>query len=285
MLVGTTQGCRSTPAPEELPIYDGRQGHRLAWNDLVSRSLEAEVVILGEEHDDPNAHALQAALIADLLALDDRTAVSMEMLERDDQVHVDAWMADEIDTMTFQERSGSTSWGDWSDFYQPVLDAAKAAGTLVIAANAPRTFVRQARIDGYEALEALPKDDRALFDLPETLSQGAYWERFRDLMREYRGEDFDEELIRSSFSSQMVWDATMAASIASGLQSAGVHRMIHLIGRFHGDFEGGTIRELKRLRPGVRILVVSCVGEGDGDVLLDEDAGRADLVVYTLRNE
>ena len=57
--------------------------------------------------------------------------------------------------------------------------------------------------------------------------------------------------------------------------------MVHLVGRFHGDFEGGTIRELRRLRPGVRTLVVSCVSEGEGRRLEDEDVERADVVVYT----
>ena len=283
LIVAMVAGCKSAPAPESLPMYDGQAGHRLAWNDLVARSLEVDVVVIGEEHDDANAHALQAALVADLLAIDDRSAVSLEMLERNEQADVDAWLADEIDTGTLVDRTGSESWRGWDDYYQPVLDAAKSAGVPVIAANAPRSYVRRARLEGYDVLRALPDDELLLFDLPETLDQGPYWERFRDLMLEYRGDEVDIEDIRRTFSSQMVWDATMGASIVSGLDRPEVDRVIHLLGRFHGDFEGGTIREVKRLRPGTRILVISCVGEGDGMTLAEDDLGRAQVVVYTLK--
>ena len=283
-LTAIVGGCSSSPDPTSLPMYDGARGDRLVWNDLVARSLDAEVVMIGEEHDDPNAHALQAALVADLLALDERTALSLEMLERDEQSLVDAWLADEIDATELVKRTGSGSWYDWDAFYQPVLDAAKRSGSPVIAANAPREFVRRARLEGYDELRKSTDEELLLFDLPETLDQGGYWERFRSTMREFRGDEVDEAAIRRTFSSQMVWDATMGASVARALEREDVDRVIHLLGRFHGDFEGGTVREVKRLRPGTRVLVISCVSEGAGDHLLADDEGRAQVVVYTLRS-
>lgn len=280
-LVSAAGGCASAPDPTMLPMHDGRDASRLTWNDLVARAMDADVVVIGEEHDDAATHALQAALVADVMALDPRTAVSLEMLERHEQAIVEAWRAGEIDTATFVEQTGSRSWFDWENFYQPVLDAAKSAGCVIIAANAPREYVGRARTDGYDALRALPADERAFFDLPETLDQGAYWLRFRDTMRGFRGDAASDEEIRRTFSSQLVWDATMAASIAAALDRDDVDRVIHLVGRFHSDFEGGTIREVKRLKPGVRVLSITGVGDGDGLELAEGDRGRADVVVYT----
>lgn len=275
-------GCSTAPDPTTLPMYDGDGGDRLGWDDLVARSLAAEVVVIGEEHDDANAHALQAALVSDVLALDGRTAISLEMIERDEQPWVDAWLADEIDATELAERTGAGSWWDWDAFYQPVLDAAKRSDSPVIAANAPREFVRRARLEGYDELRKSSDEELLLFDLPETLDQGGYWERFRSTMREFRGDEVDEEAIRRTFSSQMVWDATMGASVVRGLDREDIDRVIHLVGRFHGDFEGGTVREVKRLRPGTRVLVISCIADGDGRELLADDEGRAQVVVYTL---
>ena len=285
LLMASIAGCRATPAPDELPMYDGEAGNPIAWEELVARSLAVDVVMIGEEHDDANAHALQAALIADLLALDARSAVSLEMLERDEQSDLDAWLRDEIETAEMVERTGASSWRGWDDFYQPVLDIAKSSGVPVVAANAPRSYVRRARLEGYDVLRALPEEELLLFDLPETLDQGPYWERFRDLMLEYREDEVEVEEIRRTFSSQMVWDATMGASVASALDRPEVDRVIHLLGRFHGDFEGGTIRELRRLRPETSVLVISCVGRGDGRNLAGEDLGRAQVVVYTLKSD
>lgn len=283
MNVAFLGGCTTVPDPTTLPMYAGtaETADRLAWDDLVAQSMAAEVVVIGEEHDDAVTHALQAALVADVLALDPRTAVSLEMLERHEQEIVDAWLAGEIDTATFVERTGSRSWFDWDGFYQPVLDAAKSAGCAVIAANAPREYVGRARLEGYDVLRALPEDERAMFDLPENLDQGRYWLRFRDTMKGFRGDDASDEEIRRTFQSQLVWDATMAASIANALDRDDIDRVIHLVGRFHSDHEGGTVREVKRLRPGVRVFTITGVGDGDGLELAEDDRGRADVVVYT----
>ena len=56
--------------------------------------------------------------------------------------------------------------------------------------------------------------------------------------------------------------------------------MIHLVGRFHSDFDGGLVRELRADRPQARILVLS-MNKADAAELLQEDRGRADIIIYT----
>ena len=60
----------------------------------------------------------------------------------------------------------------------------------------------------------------------------------------------------------------------------GAKKIIHLVGQFHSDFEGGTVAQLKARWPGVKLLVISLQRENPAS-LLDDDAGRADVVVYT----
>lgn len=85
------------------------------------------------------------------------------------------------------------------------------------------------------------------------------------------------------FRAQLVWDATMARSIADAL-GRGRAKVVHLAGRFHSDFDGGTVQFLRRYRPGVRVLVVSLV-PADAAELRPEDVGRADVVIYTGQKE
>lgn len=278
-------GCTSKPISySDLSMRDGSLGVPVDWDRVIEDSLQAEIVVIGEEHDDPYAHGFQRTLIRDLLALDARTAIALEMLERDEQATVDAWIDGGLSTRDLVTETGSKDWGgadSWWSFYQPILDAARDAGAPIIAANAPREFVRQARIEGFEVLEALPTETRATFELPTTLEQGDYWIRFRDLMREMREEDVPEEEIRPIFRSQMVWDATMASSAVRALDQPDIDRVILLVGRFHSDFKGGTIREIRRLRPGVELLVISCVRSPDSGRLNEDDLGRADIIVHT----
>lgn len=292
MATGFSSGCATTPKeppapqdPRTLPIYDGTTGEVVTWGGLVDRANAAEVIVIGEEHDDANTHALQLELFKAILAAGDGAALSLEMLERDEQALVDAWRAGELDTDAFVEQTGSRSWGGedgWYRFYQPVLDAAKLGNAPIIAANAPRRYVSRARKEGYDVLRDLPDEERDWFDIPESLDAGPYYERFAKTMRGFRGEEIEEEAIIATFRSQQVWDATMARSITLAIENPGIDRVVHLIGRFHSDLEGGTIVEIRRLRPETDTLVISCVRRGRTiDGLDADDRGRGDVVVYT----
>ena len=281
-------GCNAAPRPldaRDLRMFDGDRGTPIDWSTLVRRSSEVDVLLLGEEHDDAFAHAVQRALLASILETNERTALSMEMFERPDQDALDRWSAGEIDTDVMIEDTGARSWGGesaWRAWYQPILDVARERDAPLVAANAPREFVRRARLEGYEVLEALPAESRSTFDIPVSLEQGEYWTKFRDTMRGFRGDDVEESDILDTFKSQMMWDTTMAHSMASALDRPDVDRVVHLVGRFHVDHDGGTTRELRRLRPELSVLTVTCVRSGAGRRdLAEEDLERADVVIYT----
>ena len=288
-------GCRTTPSgppapvpPETLPMFLG-DGTPTDWSELVARARAAEIVVIGEEHDDRNTHEFQRALYEAVLEAEGTTAISLEMFERDEQDTIDAWLAGDIDTDTLVADTDSMNWGGrgaWYRYYQPVIDLARVADAPVVAANAPRRYVRRARLEGYEPLRALPGDERAWFDLPDELDRGPYFERFADIMRELRKDDeLDDDAVDAVFRSQQVWDATMAASVVDAIDRPDTDRVVHLIGRFHSDLEGGTIVEIRKRRPDSKILVVSCVRASNPTGGLDaEDLGRGDVVVYTPKD-
>ncbi len=265
-------------------MRDGHTGAALDWNEVLARLAAADVVLIGETHDDPHAHAFEQAVAQDLCALWPRCAVSLEMLERNEQPTVDAWLRGEIDTEEMIDQTGSANWageGSWVPWYQPILDAARDNGGRVVAANAPRPYVRCAREQGLEALEQLPPDEALLFDLPTAaLASAAYRERFRQIMhsmaRAAGNEPASENDIDQMLRSQATWDATMAASIARA-RAMGASVVIHSVGSFHVSHEGGTVLELRQRRPSDRIVVV--VVERAGAATAAGDVPLADIVV------
>lgn len=286
----------ATPFPAfGLPMFEGASGRILTWNDLMAGVAWADVVILGETHDDAVGHDVQLSLIENIMSLDPDTALSMEMLERGEQPIVDEYLRGEIDAATFTERTGSADWGGpgtWNDWYLPMIDVAKQHGAPVVAANAPRRFVRMARVDGFAALKALPPEEQALFELPMPLHEEAYERRFRELMQRMAAEHGNpapsEEAMAATFRAQQVWDATMGASIAEQLRpgiplfgaKGRTGRVVHLVGQFHSDFDGGLVQEVQARAPFAKILVISLKPERRL-ALRDEDVGVADAVVYT----
>lgn len=283
--------------PRRLPMFTGN-GCAIGWTDLLNAVEWAEIIIIGEQHDDAMGHAFQLAVMQDTLAHWPRAILSMEMLERDQQMLVEDYLDGYISQEFFVRRAGISRWGGhegaWNDWYQPIVDVAKDARTRVIAANAPRRYVRLARMHGYGYLRGMSRDRRALFDLPRRIPRDAYRDRFYDVMLSMRGHGDDDEYdaeadsaarlvqddaIEATFRSQMMWDATMAKSIIRARPSRD-RKIVHLVGRFHSDFEGGLVTEIRRPRPTARILAIS-MAPLEATHLRDDDEHRADIIVYT----
>jgi len=261
-------------------MFEGKTGRIATWSDLMEGVAWADVVILGEEHDDAVAHTFQLAVVEEMLATWPRTAVALEMVERDEQAMLDAFLLDQEGEQAFLAEIASSEEGQrmFAAFYLPIINAAKSQGATVVGANAPRRYVRMARLEGYEQLEILDPTQRRLFDIPPALDQGTYRARIESLMRE-NGLSPTDDYVDAVLRAQQLWDRTMAKSVLRALDS-GMTKVVLLVGRFHGDFDDGTIAQLHNDRPFLRVLYVSAISE-DADELLGDDIDRADLVVYT----
>ena len=80
----------------------------MQWSDLMDRVEKADVVLLGELHDHAVGHAVQLAVIDDVLEKWPSSTVAFEMLERDEQILVDDYMDGNIDADTLASLTGSS---------------------------------------------------------------------------------------------------------------------------------------------------------------------------------
>lgn len=203
----------------------------------------------------------------------------------------------------FRKKILTIGWPDWEFNYQPIVDAAIEADAKVIAANAPWTrYTSLINLeDGYSKLDTLSESQRALVDYPEEVLQGKYRERFWQFLAQRKeGEEpppkeeseedqgphmgnFSDEQVLRAFMKQSLYDATMGASIANALNN-GVGKVVHLVGQFHSDFNGGTVSELQHNAPSANILTIS-IQKGTADSLREDDENRADIVIYSTALE
>ena len=282
LLLVAVYGCASLPegpvhvhdvgidVRTDLDIINTSSGQRLSWNSFFDFVDDADVVLLGEQHDHAVGHAFQLAVVEDVMDKYPKSVLALEMLERDEQLRVDDYMEDFIDAKTLASITLSKNWGGsggWEAWYQPIIDATKDRGGSVVAANAPRRYVRLARIDGYERIDELPKERRRFIDYPEELSGGRYRQRFWKLAAHDEDEgsedieidvttiDPDDPLL-PTFKSMQPWDATMAQSIVDAKPS-GDHKVLLLVGQFHVEYDGGIVQELRKRMPNANVLVVS----------------------------
>lgn len=275
-------GCSSSmvtrdeepPQPRACLIFDGETGDVLDWSTLLERVAQADAVMLGERHDDQIGHWVQHAILEDAPK---SSGLALEMLERDEQHLLDDFRDGFIDKTTFQNLTGSVNWAGpdtWESFYQPSIDIVLNRGGKVVAANAPRRYVRHARIKGEDTL---PSDQpRSLwFDLPSTVDDSLYRKRFFDLM----GEGTDPTVGDQFFLAQRIWDASMGKSLAD-LRASGSQPAILLVGGFHIVEQGGTVLEYIHHRPSDELLIVSLVPE-QKTYLPRDLLGKSDIFILT----
>lgn len=120
-------------------------GRMLTPRELVERLAVAPRVLVGEQHDNPDHHALQLWLLRELAAQRPQGSLLMEMLNPDQQARVDAAQAatraGRPPADAFEALAWQANW-DWSVYGALVTYALRQPYPL-LAANLNRTQIMQ----------------------------------------------------------------------------------------------------------------------------------------------
>lgn len=276
------EGHRISGSEARAVVVFRSDGSRAEWNELVSAATGADAVLVGENHSHPLGLASAAALWEDVLERSPRAALALEFFERDEQLALDDRLSGVTDAAAFEKAARRTP-GNYPPGHRAMVEAALRYKRPVIAANAPRRYVRLARTDGYDRLRALNESQRALFRIPDALPTGRYREEFDTIMGgdDSHGDESAErraERLDSVFRSQSLWDWTMGESVARNVELGNTPTML-VVGRFHVDHDGGLPQALRALRPGVKTVTIS-FEDSWGDTLPESERGRADYVIH-----
>jgi uncharacterized iron-regulated protein len=273
-------------------VFDTRTGSFTDFEVMLAELAHADVVLVGEQHDDPNTHRLESALLQGLVRRNVPVTVSLEMFERDVQPAVDAYLGGKNSEEEFLK--GSRPWPRYATDYRSLLEIAKDRSWPVIAANVPRKYASEIAKNGIATLSALPPAERALIARDLQCPKDSYFDRFAASMDEHPGgkESADAAVARRAmveryYDSQCTKDETMAESIATSVErsAAGPRLVVHFTGAFHSDFGTGTVERVRRRLPGRRVAVLSLLPLSSLDHLVPggEDLKRAEYLVYTIK--
>lgn len=283
-------------------VYDTTRKAFVDFEVMLASAAEADVVFVGEMHDDPNTHRLEAAILDGLQRRKKTPVVSLEMFERDVQGAIDAYLAGRFGEE--EALKNARPWPRYVTDYRALVERAKAHGWPVIATNVPRRIAQAVAKSGREAVDQLPEADRAFVARDLECPLDTYFERFTKSMASHPAGNQTPEEQRAAMEryywSQCVKDETMAEAIADAVArrdsrpalsepsaSTGVSKgpLVHYNGAFHSDFGLGTAERARRRLPGKRIVIISILPVGDLDALQPEgeELQRADYLVYTVK--
>ncbi|HZT58880.1 MAG TPA: ChaN family lipoprotein [Pyrinomonadaceae bacterium] len=269
----------ATPqAPEaHYRVFDSK-GTPSNLQNIADALDGADVLIIGETHDDPVAHLLEAEL---LRRADERyaraqskkraVALSMEMFERDVQTALDEYLAGLITERNFL--LSSRPWPNYSTDYRPLVEYARGHRLPVIAANAPARYVSRVSANGPDSLNVLSKQAKAwLPPLPFPPSSPDYAAKFNDFMQAAMGGPHSatpsapNAQVQANphgsmhlLDAQDLRDASMADAIAEFLKHNKDALVVQVNGTFHSEERMGVPEQINHYRPKARVVVITIV--------------------------
>ncbi|MHB1297024.1 MAG: ChaN family lipoprotein [Gemmatimonadaceae bacterium] len=268
-------------------VFDARKNRFSDFETMLAELAKADVVFLGEQHDDTRTHRLQAATLE---GLDRRRegpiVLALEMFERDVQPLLDSYLAGSVPEGEFL--AGTRPWPNYRADYRPMVEYAKSRNWPVVAGNVPRRLAQVVSRRGLGAIDSLPDEDRALVARDLSCPPDDYAKRFAATMGDMSGHGVQmtaeqvKAMVQRFYEAQCVKDETMAEAIALAGATHG-SLVVHANGSFHSDYRMGTAARVRRRLPGSRVTVVSFVPVED----LDRANGKSrrklgDWVVFTL---
>lgn len=264
--------CQNTPplpawqSPEGLghpelgEIRDLRSGARLTPGQLLQRLAAAPRVLVGEQHDNPDHHALELWLLRGLAAQRRQGSVLLEMLEPTQQPRVDAARAASRSGRPPNDLYQALAWQrgwDWS-LYGPLATWLVQQPSALLAAN----------LDRHEIMDIY----RAQPPLEGALSNAESVRRalLEDIREAHCGLLPDSQL-PAMLAVQQQRDRRMAERLLQAPAPA-----LLIAGGFHVRRDLGVPLHLHDLHAaaGAQVVLLADVGR-------QVDAGQADYVWYT----
>ena len=200
-------------------IWDVAAARFIDRESLVEHLARADFVLLGERHDNPDHHLLQAEVLRSLIAVGRRPAVGFEMLGLDDAGAVANHLA-----ATPNDAAGlgqavnwnKRGWPDWA-MYQPIAEAALQAKLRIVVTNLPLATARKMTRDGLAALD--PSMVREL-GLDRPPPEPVFAKMAADIRDAHCGYA-PEEIVKPMVDVQRARDAQMAESLIAGADPDG----------------------------------------------------------------
>lgn len=293
ILLASSPQAHSTSGPAYIPqrVYDSRDKRFTDFEAMLARLAQADIVFVGEQHDDYATHRLELALLEGIARRRSSVTVSLEMFERDTQKTLDDYLAGRITEEEFLKQS--RPWPNYARDYRPLVELAKSKGWRVVAGNIPRRYASQVARTGLSALDAVPEAEKSWIARQINCPRDDYYKRFVETMRSHSGaagegksESEQKATMDRFYHAQCVKDETMAESIAQSFDSTSGSKplVVHFNGAFHSDYRLGAAERAKQRLPKSKVVIISMVPVENLDSIdADQYRKRADYVVFTLK--
>ncbi|GDX40124.1 hypothetical protein LBMAG21_04160 [Armatimonadota bacterium] len=255
-ILGITLSGSACLADGNFLVFSHRETK--SFEQMLEALSKADVVVVGEEHDHKLGHTLELQILKGLQAHNPSQVFSLEMFERDVQLPLNEYLADQISQSSFL--AASRPWPTYATDYAPLIEFCKANRLPVIAANAPRRYVSAVSRKGQSILLDLPKASKAyLAKLPISMDLPPEYDAALNAVFGNHGNTGTSMPSLPPFikEGQALWDATMADSILRGRKQYRKSPIMQINGSMHSDYGYGLVDRLRKTDKRLKVMIVS----------------------------
>ena len=249
------------------------KGKKVRYQKMVRDLGNKDIVLFGEQHNNPITHWLQYEVTADLHQ-SKQLILGAEMLEADNQTILNDYLSGKITNQ--QLDSLARLWSNYETDYAPLVDFAKENGLPVVATNIPRRYANMVFKNGFPILNSLPDNEKEWM-APLPIPFDSTLVTYQDILN-MMGDHGSPKLVKA----QAMKDATMAHFILQNFVNGQL--FIHYNGSFHSDKYEGILWYLKQARNDLKYSTISTVSQEDISRLEEEHYNLADYIICVDSN-
>ena len=244
-----------TDHPLAGKIWDMNSRNYMDEAALIARVNAANVLLLGETHDNPQHHEYQQKLLKARIESGARPALMMEQLDAASQPALDQALAGSDRDEVMNSVNGLVKFTDWQA-YSPLLAIAVDNKLPVIAANIPNQRLQPVIWRGYAAYDA---DELKRLAVEEVWNESRQNFLARNMGGAHCGQ-LRDELREGLTRSQRLRDALMADSAVSSIGRG----VVAIVGSSHARRDIGLPLYFAARAPTARIFSVGFVEVSPG---------------------
>ena len=264
----------ASAAPEATWVEPG-SGRAVSADTIIRRAAAADVVLLGEVHDNVDHHRWQLHTLAAIHGRRPEMVIGVEMLPRRAQPALDDWVAGRLDEAAFLDAvRWRETWGFDPALYMPLFHFARLQRIPLVALNVDRRLVARVARDGWAAVA---EPDREGVGDPAS-PPDAYRQSLAEVFGAHQGDvaseaagETDTRLARFT-EAQLLWDRAMAEAISEAASRRPDAVVVGIAGSGHLAHGWGIPHQLVALGAAEPVVLLP-IDEADAGAL---PAGLAD---------
>ncbi|GAB3821426.1 hypothetical protein GCM10028895_23560 [Pontibacter rugosus] len=267
---------------DEKPAYRlfTKDGKSISYGKMLSELQKADVVLFGEQHNDPIAHWMQLKLAKDLYQARQKSfAIGAEMFESDVQLVLDEYLSGQAPEKNFEQES--RPWPNYATDYRPVVRFAKEQQIPFVATNVPRRYAAMVSAGSLSALEGVSADAKK-YIAPLPIVVDMELPGYKSMLAMFGGSTHGNTKSQNIVQAQALKDATMAHFIFEQVKQG--RQVLHLNGAYHSDNFEGIGWYVKQTKPDVKVRTITTVLQQDLAKLAEENRGKADFILVVPEN-